>query len=119
MTNEQSTDETSNGAGEQFAAGVERIGETGLELRMEFPHSKVREDFLIAFRGWLKEYKQATETAYLVQALVAEKVAAEAGDDTSGYFTGLLMGGVFAPIYAVSRYASRQIVSRYSDWMPW
>jgi hypothetical protein len=93
MTNETTATKSSNGAGEQkeeMATGVERVGETGLVLRMRFPHTTTREDFLIAFHGWLQQYKQTVETSYLVQALVAEKVASERGEDTSGYFFGLI-----------------------------
>jgi len=135
MTDEAST--TGRGSGseeqaEQFAAGVERIGETGLVLRMEFPHGKVREDFLIAFRGWAKQHKQTVETAYLVQALVAEKVAAAQADDTAGHSIkpqvvplggspsepqpGILMAWPGALAYAYK--AMDNYVTRYSDWIP-
>jgi hypothetical protein len=86
VTNETSVNDTENGAAEQAGAGMERIGETGVQFRMEFPHETVREDFLVAFQGWLAQYQRATETAYLVQALVAEKVAAAQGEDTSGFY---------------------------------
>jgi hypothetical protein len=135
MTEETSATQRGSGSKEQeeqFAAGVERVGETGLALRMEFPHGKVREDFLIAFRGWLKQYKQATETAHLVQALVAERAAAAQGEDTSGFSIkpqvvplggnpsepqpGILMAWPGALAYTYK--AMENYVFNYSDWIP-
>jgi hypothetical protein len=65
-----------------MAKGIERVGETGLKAEWEFPDESMREDFEIAFRGWLKQYQQAASTQRLVGALAAK--ASEEGD-TEGY----------------------------------
>jgi hypothetical protein len=128
MTTERTEDSPGNGTSAQGGDNVERVGETGLILRMEFPHSQVREDFLIAFRGWLKQYKQTAETAYLVQAMIAEKVAAASGEDTSGfYIRPQFIGNTGTPPPASAGYAAAawlagaiwaNRITHYSDWLP-
>jgi hypothetical protein len=66
-----------------MAKGIEPVGETGLRAEWEFPDESMRDDFEIAFRGWLKQYQQAASTQQLVGALAAK--ANEEGDDTEGY----------------------------------
>jgi hypothetical protein len=68
-----------------MANALKQVGETGLQATLEFPDAKSRDDFEVAFRGWAKQYQQATSTRQIVGAL-AEKAAAEArGEDASGY----------------------------------
>jgi hypothetical protein len=66
-----------------MAKGIERVGETGLKAEWEFPDESSREDFEIAFGGWLKQYQHVANTQRLVGALAAK--AAEDDEDTAGY----------------------------------
>jgi hypothetical protein len=70
-----------------MAKGLERVGENGLKAEWEFPDETARDDFEIAFRGWMKQYQQAASTQRLVGALAAK--ASEEGDDTEGYLLSI------------------------------
>jgi hypothetical protein len=75
-----------------MANAIQQIGETGLRVTLEFPDAKTREDFNIAFRGWVTQYQQAASTQQLVGALAAKEAAADRGDDTSGYLVRVWSG---------------------------
>jgi hypothetical protein len=81
--------------------GVERVGETGLKAEWEFPDETARDDFEIAFRGWMKQYQQAASAQRLVGALAAK--ANEDADDTEGFLITLknvqLKGKSYGDIY--------------------
>jgi hypothetical protein len=54
---------------------------TSYQVKLDFPDARSREDFDVAFRGWLKEYQQR---ATIHRAMVVAEQAAE-GDDTGGH----------------------------------
>lgn len=123
MANDEIEEQTSSTTTGQDS-NEERTGETGLVLRFEFPYAKVREEFLIAFRGWLKQYKQTAETAYLMRQLVAAQVVADDGEDTSGYYLRpQFVGGMGAPppasaaVWLAGTAWGNSIIC-YSDWIP-
>ena len=62
---------------------IQRTGDTGVQVSLDFPDSKSREDFEVAFRGWLKEYQQRATIQRSLQA--AATSAAEEEDDTMGH----------------------------------
>ena len=62
---------------------IQRTGDTGVQVSLDFPDGKSREDFEVAFRGWLKEYQQRATIQRSLQA--AATSAAEEGDDTAGH----------------------------------
>jgi hypothetical protein len=68
-----------------MANAIQHNGETGLQVSLEFPDTKSRGDFEVAFRGWAKQYQQAASTQQIVSALAAKEAAEVRGEDTSGY----------------------------------
>lgn len=66
------------------AGSIEKVGETGLELTIEFPDEQLRDDFDIAFRAWLKEYQRITTPQHVLNSLVERGPQAD-DDDTAGY----------------------------------
>jgi hypothetical protein len=71
-----------------MAKGIEQVGETGLKAEWEFPDESMRDDFEIAFGGWMKQYQQTANTQRLVGALAVK--ASEEGDDVEGYLLRII-----------------------------
>jgi hypothetical protein len=70
------------GAG--MAGGIQKVGKAGLEMTLDFPDAKMREDFEVAFRGWLKQYQQTAATHLLVGALASKDIVGEGKGNASG-----------------------------------
>ncbi len=64
--------------------GIKRVGDSGVELSLEFQDAKLRDDFEVAFRAWLHQYKRGMTSQLLVRAL-SEGPRTESEDDVSGY----------------------------------
>lgn len=67
-----------------MAGGIQKVGETGLEVTLGFRDAKARGDFELAFRAWLQQRKREIVTEEIVGAL-AQQAAEDAGQDVSGY----------------------------------
>ena len=71
---------------------MQRTGDTGLEVSIDFPDAKTREDFETSFRGWLKEYQQRTN----IQRSLRAAGGTPAGDEeVSGYLYTNTERGVY------------------------
>jgi hypothetical protein len=60
---------------------------TEYNMTLTFPDAKAREDFEIAFHGWLKEYQQRVTIHRALGAAMAGDAAE--GDDTAGHLFGI------------------------------
>jgi len=66
-----------------MAGELKRVGETGIEVTLEFPDAEARQDFEVAFRGWAKQYQQSATAHRFVEALVRDEISG--GEDTGGH----------------------------------
>ena len=67
-----------------MADAIQRTGDTGVQVTLNFPDGKSRDDFEGSFRGWLKEYQQRA-TAQRRAAYGAASGAGAEEEDVSGY----------------------------------
>lgn len=67
-----------------MAGGIQKVGDTGLEVTLGFPDAKARDDFELAFRAWLQQRKREIVTEEVVGGL-AQQAAEDAGQDVSAY----------------------------------
>lgn len=70
-----------------MAGGIEKVGDTGLELTLGFPDAKARDDFELAFRAWLQQRKREIVTEAVVGSAV-QRAAEGRGEDVSGHLFG-------------------------------
>ena len=68
---------------------INRTGESGLSITINFPEPEIRDEFEAAFQSWYKQFKRQVMMEHLVKGLaeVAAKgqLAAAGGDDVGGY----------------------------------
>ncbi|MCC6222294.1 MAG: hypothetical protein IT201_02245 [Thermoleophilia bacterium] len=89
--------------------GIKRVGESGVEIGLQFEDAKLRDDFEVVFRAWLHQYKRSLTARELAKALAAGPPA-EAEGDVEGY-----LGSFSFPFkYKGERYE----FSGYADLMP-
>jgi len=63
-------------------------------LNLQFPDEKSRDDFEIAFRGWLKQYQQQATVTYAIQGRLAQQAGGQqAGGQQAGLQGGQGGGG--------------------------
>lgn len=67
-----------------MAEGIKRVGEAGIEIGLQFADAKLRADFEVAFRAWLRQYKRSVTSRDLVKAL-SEGPTGDPDSDVEGY----------------------------------
>lgn len=92
-----------------MAEGIKRIGDTGVEIGLQFDDAKLRADFEVAFRAWLHQYKRSVTSRDLVKALT-EGPPGDPDSDVEGYL------GSFSVSFKYKKEA--YTFSGYADLLP-